>query len=300
MGKCGSKPQVVASKQPPGKEPAPLLSLRDEPPPGEDAKAEGDPPRGDTPYMTFRGGAFIDEALARRAYPDRVTEMVASLEKFEAFRRRFGLDELANDEPRARADCARLLNFWDNMKFCGYDAYGHPVITETVHETLARVNLADEDPEDLLKGRTVCTEAFIALKHLATRRHNSDVTVLKQVLIVDMDRVRLRMVTSRVRSRFKVIMKTLEDVYPEVAWRTYVVNCQVVAPPDDGDEARGAYGAPAAAEPLEAPRVAAPPRARKAPSDAKKAELAAEAAASTTGYLGLSPRSRRGRRVLAA
>ena len=56
---------------------------------------------------------------------------------------------------------------------------GHPVITETVHETLARVNLADEDPEDLLKGRTVCTEAFIALKHLATRQHNSDVTVLK-------------------------------------------------------------------------------------------------------------------------
>ncbi|KAH8061107.1 hypothetical protein JL722_4404 [Aureococcus anophagefferens] len=235
MGKCGSKPQVVASKQPPGKEPAPLLSLRDEPPPGEDAKAEGDPPRGDTPYMTFRGGAFIDEALARRAYPDRVTEMVASLEKFEAFRRRFGLDELANDEPRARADCARLLNFWDNMKFCGYDAYGHPV------------------------------------------------------LIVDMDRVRLRMVTSRVRSRFKVIMKTLEDVYPEVAWRTYVVNCQVVAPPDDGDEARG--GLRRASGALEAPRVAAP-RARKAPSDAKKAELAAEAAASTTGSSCLSPRSR--------
>jgi hypothetical protein len=41
-----------------------------------------------------------------------------------------------------------------------------------------------------------------------------------------MDRVRLRMVTSRVRSRFKVIMKTLEDVYPEVAWRTYVVNAR--------------------------------------------------------------------------
>ena len=400
MGKCGSKPQVVASKQPPGKEPAPLLSLRDEPPPGEDAKAEGDPPRGETPYMTFRGGAFIDEALARRAflaapplgaeepaesdpildyelddanavraqltpaaldlaeshrsyhglrrtlrgywtYPDRVTEMVASLEKFEAFRRRFGLDELANDEPGARADCARLLNFWDNMKFCGYDAYGHPVITETVHETLARVNLADEDPEDLLKGRTVCTEAFIALKHLATRQHNSDVTVLKQVLIVDMDRVRLRMVTSRVRSRFKVIMKTLEDVYPEVAWRTYVVNApgylrviwtvvkswlhpttamkvrilgtdrdfaraQMLADgvPEDAvpascgggavevsladlfagsPELAAAYGA--RAEPLEAPLAAAPPRARKAPSDAKKAELAAEAAASTTGYL---------------
>ena len=50
-------------------------------------------------------------------------------------------------------------------------------------------------------------------------------------------------------------------------------------------ELAAAYGAPAAAEPLEAPRVAAPPRARKAPSDAKKAELAAEAAASTTGYL---------------
>ena len=50
-------------------------------------------------------------------------------------------------------------------------------------------------------------------------------------------------------------------------------------------ELAAAYGAPAAAETLEAPRVAAPPRARKAPSDAKKAELAAEAAASTTGYL---------------
>ena len=49
-------------------------------------------------------------------------------------------------------------------------------------------------------------------------------------------------------------------------------------------ELAAAYGAPA--EPLEAPLVvAAPPRARKAPSDAKKAELAAEAAASTTGYL---------------
>ncbi|KAH8062957.1 hypothetical protein JL721_8572 [Aureococcus anophagefferens] len=315
MGKCGSKPQVVASKQPPGKEPAPCCPCATSRRRARTPRPRATP-RGDTPYMTFRGGAFIDEALARRAFrpppplgaeepaesdpildyelddanavraqltpaaldlaeshrsyhglrrtlrgywtypagqekrernsqlqrlrsrpfstrtPDRVTEMVASLEKFEAFRRRFGLDELANDEPRARADCARLLNFWDNMKFCGYDAYGHPVITETVHETLARVNLADEDPEDLLKGRTVCTEAFIALKHLATRRHNSDVTVLKQggksvlkqVLIVDMDRVRLRMVTSRVRSRFKVIMKTLEDVYPEVAWRTYVVN----------------------------------------------------------------------------
>ena len=41
----------------------------------------------------------------------------------------------------------------------------------------------------------------------------------------------------------------------------------------------------ARAEPLEAPLAAVPPRARKAPSDAKKAELAAEAAASTTGYL---------------
>ena len=50
-------------------------------------------------------------------------------------------------------------------------------------------------------------------------------------------------------------------------------------------ELAAAYGAPAAAEPLEAPRVAAPPRARKAPSDAKRAELAAEAAASTAGYL---------------
>ena len=58
----------------------------------------------------------------------------------------------------------------------------------------------------------------------ATLNHPFPAQVLKQVLIVDMDRVRLRMVTSRVRSRFKVIMKTLEDVYPEVAWRTYVVN----------------------------------------------------------------------------
>ncbi|KAH8046175.1 hypothetical protein JL720_16466 [Aureococcus anophagefferens] len=223
------------------------------------------------------------------------------------------------------------------MKFCGYDAYGHPVITETVHET-PRANLADEDPEDLLKGRTVCTEAFIALKHLATRRHNSDVTVLKQVLIVDMDRA-LCAWSRRVRSRFKVIMKTLEDVYPEVAWRTYVVKswlhpttamkvrilgtdrdfarAQMLADgvPEDAVPASCGGGAvevsladlfagspelAASTAPGPRPLRRAPPRrrARKAPSDAKKAELAAEAAASTTGAPPASRASRRSPRAL--
>jgi len=157
-------------------------------------------------------------------YKDRVGDGAESLEAAAELRVRFDLDALARDDEAARRDADRLLRAWDNIGFAGFDEVGHPVCTERVVETLLLANRVREDPEDLLKGRAVCTEVFQALKRAASTRREDPADVIKHVFVVDMTGVRLAMVTKRVTHRFQHIMKTLELVYPEVAWRTYVVN----------------------------------------------------------------------------
>jgi hypothetical protein len=102
------------------------------------------------------------------------------------------------------------------------------VVVELVGKSLKALDWKDWDKDEIIRGRIVCTEVFQALKYAASRYHcptdPNRVKVLKHVYVVDMKNVKTWHVTSRCRDRFKAIMKTCEEGYPEVAWRTYVVN----------------------------------------------------------------------------
>ena len=69
---------------------------------------------------------------------------------------------------------------------------------------------------------------FQALKYASSKHHDpadpNKTKVLKHIYVVDMKNVKTWHVTSRCRDRFRSIMQTMELSYPEVAWRTYVVN----------------------------------------------------------------------------
>lgn len=216
------------------------------PPPGSDEPAECDPLVGaeaaeaaavadelGTRARSVAEGAAGYYALRRCVrgywtYADRVNEMSASLERFAALRDRFDLDAVAADGPAARARCGARLANWPGLAFAAYDAYGHPIVSERVYDTLKYVNDPEAAPDDLLEGRALATEAFSSLKALASAAQpEQSCAVLKHVYVVDMSNVRLRMVTSLVRRRFRIIMTTLEAAYPEVCWRTYVVNAPV-------------------------------------------------------------------------
>jgi len=161
-------------------------------------------------------------------YDDRVTEATRSLEVFVELRRKYGLDDLARGDYEATKEAQKLLRQWRSMRFAGFDIYGHPVVVELVGKSLKALDWKDWDKDEIIRGRIVCTEVFQALKYAASRYHcptdPNRVKVLKHVYVVDMKNVKTWHVTSRCRDRFKAIMKTCEEGYPEVAWRTYVVN----------------------------------------------------------------------------
>ena len=116
---------------------------------------------------------------------------------------------------------------------------------ECVLDSVRRMERGDANVADLLDGRVLCTEVIQALKYRASRvlddryggggderaspsasgrarapRHS----VLKHVYVVDMQGVRVGMLSSRVRARFRAAIEQLELLYPEVVVRTYVVN----------------------------------------------------------------------------
>ena len=104
----------------------------------------------------------------------------------------------------------------------------HRLICAQVGQSLKLTDRKDIEKEEIIRGRAVCTELFQALKYASSKHHDpsdpNKTKVLKHIYVVDMKNVKTWHVTSRCRDRFRSIMQTMELAYPEVAWRTYVVN----------------------------------------------------------------------------
>lgn len=132
-------------------------------------------------------------------------------------------EALAKNDAEVRGLCSLLLEQWRGIEFLGFDIYGHPIIREDASQS---IELFDDDSialETILAGRAYATQVMQALKFLYSTTGKKK-TVLKHVYLVDLSGVRFRQLTARVRSRFRFVVQTLEKVYPDVIYRTYVVN----------------------------------------------------------------------------
>ena len=191
-----------------------------------------------TEKLSPEGRQLIEDEAASHAlirtvrgywtYDDRENEACKSLEAFVELRRKYDLNELARGDQKTMREALRLLRQWRSMRFAGYDVYGHPIVVERVGQSLKLTDRKDVDKDEIIRGRAVCTELFQALKYASSKHHDpsdpNKTKVLKHIYVVDMKNVKTWHVTSRCRDRFRSIMQTMELSYPEVAWRTYVVN----------------------------------------------------------------------------
>ncbi len=191
-----------------------------------------------TSKLSPEGRQLIEDEAASHAlirtvrgywtYDDRENEACKSLEAFVELRRKYDLNELARGDQKTMREALRLLRQWRSMRFAGYDVYGHPIVVERVGQSLKLTDRKDVDKDEIIRGRAVCMELFQALKYASSKHHDpadaNNVKVLKHIYVVDMKNVKTWHVTSRCRDRFRSIMQTMELSYPEVAWRTYVVN----------------------------------------------------------------------------
>ena len=76
-------------------------------------------------------------------------------------------------------------------------------------------------------ARAVPCRSRAASKHHDPSDPNKTKVLKRFIYVVDMKNVKTWHATPRCRDRFRSIMQTMELAYPEVAWRTYVVNACV-------------------------------------------------------------------------